>query len=150
MKMHKTILTMLAAMLAIIGTTAVVAHAEEPDTTPDPAQVLSGQDLAKYNSLPADTRNRIKDEIVPELLSEVRDGPLREVTDEVYESEVLALVKFVVNTEKKAQDALTRAITLLAFAGSQSWERGFNPGTTGLTSLVITPRAWARLVLWCT
>ena len=42
MKMHKTILTMLAAMLAIIGTTATVAHAEEPDTTPDPAQVLSG------------------------------------------------------------------------------------------------------------
>ena len=68
---------------------------------------------------------------MPELLSEVRDGPLREVTDEVYESEVLALVKFVVNTEKKAQDALTRAITLLAFAGSQSWERGFQPRDHG-------------------
>ena len=30
MKMHKTILTMLAAMLAIIGTTATVVHAEGP------------------------------------------------------------------------------------------------------------------------
>ena len=32
MKMHKTILTMLAAMLAIIGTTATVVHAEGPGT----------------------------------------------------------------------------------------------------------------------
>ena len=30
MKMHKTILTLLLTMLAVIGTTATVAHAEGP------------------------------------------------------------------------------------------------------------------------
>ena len=34
MKMHKTILILLAAMLAIIGTTATVVHADEPETPP--------------------------------------------------------------------------------------------------------------------
>ena len=36
MKMHKTILTLLAAMLAVIGTTATVVHADESETTPAP------------------------------------------------------------------------------------------------------------------
>ena len=48
MKIHKTILTMLAAMLAIIGTTATVVHAEGPGTDESggtnmtPGNVLSG------------------------------------------------------------------------------------------------------------
>ena len=131
MTLQKTILALLAAMLAVIGTTATVVHAEGPDATPDPAQVFTGQDLAKYNSLPADTRNRIKDEIVPTLLSEVSDGPLREVTDEVYDAEVRALIKFVVDTEKEAQNSLEQAIMLLASVGSKSWERGVEPRDNG-------------------
>ena len=47
---------------------------------------------------------------MPQLLAEVKAGPLRGVTGELYDAEVRALVKFVVATAKEAQDALERAI----------------------------------------
>ena len=35
MKMHKTILTLLAAMLAVIGATTTVVYADGPETPPE-------------------------------------------------------------------------------------------------------------------
>ena len=51
MKMHKTILTMLAATLAVIGTTATVVHADDPpDASPiagDGGEVQVGSVVAQ-------------------------------------------------------------------------------------------------------
>ena len=41
MKMHKTILTLLAGVLAVIGTTATVVHADGPETPPAPDQNIN-------------------------------------------------------------------------------------------------------------
>ena len=63
-----------------------------------------------YNSLTPDVKSIIRNETVPQLLAEVKAGPLRGVTGELYDAEVRALVEFVVATARKAQDALERAI----------------------------------------
>jgi hypothetical protein len=63
-----------------------------------------------YSSLPEDVKSIIRDEAVPQLLAEVRAGPLSGVTGEVYDAEVRALVEFVVGTAKEAEDALEQAI----------------------------------------
>ena len=85
MKMHKTILTMLAAILAIIGTTTTVAHAEGPvvdeggGTTQAlvPENVLSSGGLANWNALTSDNRTIIMEEIIPEIPQRVPDVTLR-------------------------------------------------------------------------
>ena len=51
MKFHKTILTMLAVTLAIIGTTGTVAHAEGPAGGPDFANVMDAETTTLYNEL---------------------------------------------------------------------------------------------------
>lgn len=48
MKLYKTILTMLAMTLAIIGTTATVAHADGPETPPKAAKTAPAQNIDAY------------------------------------------------------------------------------------------------------
>ena len=95
------------------GTVALLpagtAEAKSPERI-DPEQVLSAEGVRAYNSLTPDVKSIIRNETVPQLLAEVRAGPLRGVTGELYDAEVRALVEFVVATARKAQDALERAI----------------------------------------
>ncbi len=95
------------------GTVALVpvgtAEAKSPERI-NPEQVLSAEGVRVYNSLTPDVKSIIRNETVPQLLVEVRAGPLRGVTGELYDAEVRALVEFVVATARKAQDALERAI----------------------------------------
>ena len=72
--------------------------------------MLSAEGVRVYNSLTPDVKSIIRNETVPQLLAEVKAGPLRGVTGELYDAEVRALVEFVVATAKEAQDALERAI----------------------------------------
>ena len=51
MKMHKTILTLLAVMLAVIGTTGTVAHAEGPADSTGFANVMDAETTVLYNEL---------------------------------------------------------------------------------------------------
>lgn len=84
MKMHKTILTLLAVMLAVIGTTGTVAYAEGPDTndegqSPDnlnPEQVLTGDNLEKWNSLTSAYQTILIEEIILEIPQRISDPTL--------------------------------------------------------------------------
>ncbi len=95
------------------GTVALLpagtAEAKSPERI-NPEQVLSAEGVRAYNSLTPDVKSIIRNETVPQLLAEVKAGPLRGVTGELYDAEVRALVEFVVATAKEAQDALERAI----------------------------------------
>ena len=51
MKMHKTILTLLAVMLATIGTTGTVVQADGPAGGPDFANVMDAETKTLYNEL---------------------------------------------------------------------------------------------------
>ena len=51
MKMHKTILTLLAVVLAVIGTTATVAHADGPTDSTSFTDVMDTETTALYNEL---------------------------------------------------------------------------------------------------
>lgn len=88
---------------------AGTAEAQVPEQL-NPEQVLSAEGADMYSSLPEDVKSIIRDEAVPQLLAEVRAGPLSGVTGEVYDAEVRALVEFVVGTAKEAEDALEQAI----------------------------------------
>ena len=74
---------MLAAMLAIIGTTATVVHAEGPGTDESggtnmtPGNVLSGEDLANWNALTSENQTILTQEIIPEIAERVPDASLR-------------------------------------------------------------------------
>ena len=48
MKMHKTILTLLAVMLAVIGTTGTVIQADGPETPPETAETAPAQNIDAY------------------------------------------------------------------------------------------------------
>lgn len=84
MKMHKTILILLAAMLAIIGTTATVVHADEPVTDEgggteqvpenlNPENVLSGSDLESWRALTPSNKAVLLQEVIPEIPDKVQD-----------------------------------------------------------------------------
>ena len=81
MKMLKTILTLLAVTLAIIGTTATVAQAEGPPVqVPEnlnPENVLSGEDLANWNALTSENQTILIQETIPEIVERVPDASLR-------------------------------------------------------------------------
>ena len=138
MKFHKTY-TITLVLLAVIGTTTTVVYAEGPggdDQTerPDPTQVLDAEDVAVYNTLPQDVQQIITNEIVPQLLSKVRAGPLSRVTGEAYDAEVKALVEFVVRAEKENQDALARAVESLRPGNAQA-DTGAAAGCSYTTSI---------------
>ena len=88
---------------------AETAEAKSPERI-NPEQVLSAEGVRVYNSLTPDVKLIIRNSTVPQLLAEVKAGPLRGVTGELYDAEVRALVEFVVATARKAQDALEWAI----------------------------------------
>ena len=104
---------MLLLSFMVGGTVALLpvgtAEAKSPERL-DPEQVLSAEGVRVYNSFTPDVKSIIRNETVPQLLAEVKAGPLRGVTGELYDAEVRALVEFVVATARKAQDALERAI----------------------------------------
>ena len=74
---------MLAAILAVIGMTTMVAHAEGPGTDESggtnmtPANVLSGEDLANWNALTSENQTILTQEIIPEIAERVPDASLR-------------------------------------------------------------------------
>ena len=70
MKMHKTILTLLLTMLAVIGTTGTVAHADEPDGDLDhltPENVLTDEEVTMWNGLDLAKRALVQNEVIPTL-----------------------------------------------------------------------------------
>ena len=70
MKMHKTILTLLLTMLAVIGTTGTVAHADEPDGDLDrltPENVLTDEEVTMWNGLDLAKRALVQNEVIPWL-----------------------------------------------------------------------------------
>lgn len=80
MKFHKTILTMLAVTLAIIGTTGTVVQADGPPVqVPEnlnPENVLSGTDLANWNALTSSNKTLLSQEVIPEIPDKVQDTSL--------------------------------------------------------------------------
>ena len=70
MRFHKTILTLLAAILAVIGTTVTVAHADGPDDNPDhltPQNALTDEEATMWNSLDPAKRALVQNEVIPSL-----------------------------------------------------------------------------------
>ena len=70
MKMHKTILTLLLTMLAVIGTTGTVAHADGPDGDLDhltPENVLTDEEVTMWNGLDPAKRALVQNEVIPWL-----------------------------------------------------------------------------------
>ena len=65
MKFHKTILTLLAGVLAVIGTTATVVHADGPGAPPAPDQNI--------NSYLDQATQDLVDEMNPNV-PRIRDG----------------------------------------------------------------------------
>ena len=118
-------------------TPAETAEAKSPERI-NPQQVLSAEGVRVYNSLTLDVRLIIRDETVPQLLAEVKAGPLKGVAGDLYDAEVRALVEFVVATAKKAQDALEQAI---ANPGVQPMSHGLSEcsykTSMGSSSLVV-------------
>ena len=70
MKMHKTILTLLAVMLAVIGTTGTVINAQGNDSEPDPSDYLNSTQLSDFNSLRDDVKNGLTEGFLPDLVSQ--------------------------------------------------------------------------------
>ena len=83
MKIQRTLVTLLAAMLAVIGMTGTVVHAEGPGTDGSggtnmtPANVLSGGDLANWNALTSENQTILTQKIIPEIAERVLDASLR-------------------------------------------------------------------------
>ena len=69
MKFHKTILTLLVVMLAVIGTTGTVVNAQGNDSEPDPGDFLNSTQLADFNSLRQDVKDGLMDGFLPDLAS---------------------------------------------------------------------------------
>ena len=83
MKMHKTYkitLALLAALLAVIGVTTTVVQAEGPEAPPDPAQILTGQQLDAYNGLTAENQEFFRAELLPQALQDVHPDDHEQAT----------------------------------------------------------------------
>ena len=141
MKMHKTILTLLLTMLAVIGTTATVAHAEGPvvdeggGTTQvpgnlNPENVLTGDDLANWNALTGDAREYLKAEALPQLIDEIFD-----VGDDPTEDDVEYLTIIMVRLFKKGHDALEAQKLLLQTTAKSSTTQDTTSACSYSTSL---------------
>ena len=113
MKMHKTILTLLLTMLAVIGTTATVVHADGPETDDGsgggstqvpggltPEQALQGEEMDMWNLLDPSTQGLLRDEIIPTI--SYRAGS-RESQERELRSVVRALYK--IQERKEAAQA---------------------------------------------
>ena len=89
MKFHKTILTLLAAMLAVIGTTGTVIHAQGNDSEPTPGDYLNATQLSDFNSLRQDVKDGLKEGILADLASksDLSEGFKKQVFAEVVEAE---------------------------------------------------------------
>ena len=70
MKFHKTILTLLAVLLAVIGTTATVVHADGPETPPTIDELLSATDMQAFNGLRENVKSVLEHEFLPDLLEQ--------------------------------------------------------------------------------
>ena len=70
MTFHKTILTLLAAMLAVIGTTGTVIHAQGNDSEPTPGNYLNATQLIDFNSLDEEVREGLTEDFLPDLASQ--------------------------------------------------------------------------------
>ena len=70
MKFQKTILTLLAALLAVIGTTVTVVNAQGNDSEPDPADFLNSAQLDDFNSLDEEVRKGLTEGFLPDLASQ--------------------------------------------------------------------------------
>ena len=80
MKMHKTILTLLAGVLAVIGTTGTVVHGDGPGAPPDLAQILTGEQLAAYNGLTVENREFFRAELLPQALQDIHPDDHEQAT----------------------------------------------------------------------
>ena len=70
MKMHKTILTLLAIALAVIGTTTTVVHAEGPDgdeLVDTPETLLPPANVDMFYELPDGIQQQIEEYVLPIL-----------------------------------------------------------------------------------
>ena len=84
MKTHTTIVALLAALLAVIGTTITVVHAEgpvegdeeQPQENLNPEQVLTGVDFENWNALTSSNKALLLQGIIPQIPNRVQDASL--------------------------------------------------------------------------
>ncbi len=132
MKFYKTILTLLAMTLAVIGTTATVVHGDGPETVPDPAEILSGELLDAYNGLTQENRDIFTSELLPVGLQDIHP-----------DDEEQAVGVFV-TLMKRAQDRQYAAQQTGAFAVDKSTVVAMDgePYTQTSASCGIDPDLW--------
>lgn len=72
MKFHKTILTLLAMTLAIIGTTATVVQADGPpnEAGDAPGDLLDDEQMTRFNGLPEGIQQQLEEYVLPVLDAE--------------------------------------------------------------------------------
>ena len=98
---YKITLVLLATLLAVIGTTATVVHADEPPNEPGdaPGDLLNDQQMTRFNGLPEGIQQQLEEYVLPILdtegfTTEEKSDILAHIVD--LEHQVRVLTPFVV------------------------------------------------------